>query len=102
MLVIKQTYCSPLPQRAELFLLNLFENPPAEANETLDHMMNLAMCIINGFTWMQTPPHDGEQGTLIVYDNKTGEVTIREKPTEKPTTQEPANDIPDENTTDIT
>lgn len=98
MLVIKQKYNSPLPQQAELFIRDLLEKPPTEANETLDHLMNIAMCIINGFTWMQTPPHDGEQGALIVYDNKTGEVTI----SEKPTTQKPANDIPDENTTDIT
>ncbi len=94
MLIMKHQYNSPLPQKAELFLQNLFDNPPAEANE---YLANIAMCILNGFTWLQHPGNaDQVDSGLIVYDNKAGKVIISEEPTQKETT----NDNPDRNTSD--
>lgn len=79
-ILIKHDYPATLKSKAENFISDMFDKPPADGNTTIELLLEVAMAIENGVSWQQHGSTNGDDKVLAILNNKTGAITINDNP----------------------
>jgi len=79
-ILIKHDYPATLKSKAENFISDTFDKPPADGNTTIELLLEMAMAIENGVSWQQHGSTNGDDKVLAILNNKTGVITTNDNP----------------------